>query len=192
MQVVAFIGSPRKKGNTHMLVERVLQGAADSGAETKTIFLNDLKIRECQACMKCKNSSLRCVLNDDMRQLYPIIESADVIVLGSPIYFGYVSGLMKIFIDRWYAYSGVPDEKKLAKGKKILLVIPFGRLDKDLFTSVARQIGQAFKYVFAAKVTSLMVPGVRESGEVSLHDEYLQLTYDTGKLLCSQDVSADS
>lgn len=180
MQVTGFVGSPRKKGNTDYMVQKVLEGAASKGAETRIIYLNELNIKECQACMQCKTKTLRCAVEDDMQSLYPLIDSSDVLVLGSPIYMGYITGLMKTFFDRWYAYAGVPDEKKLLPGKRVFLVLPYRREDKDLFNHVAKQVGQAFKFVFGAKVDSLMVPGVGEAGEVLGRKEYMQKAYDTG------------
>ncbi len=180
MQVTGFVGSPRKKGNTDYMVQKVLEGAASKGAETRIIYLNELNIKECQACMQCKTKALRCAVEDDMQSLYPHIESSDVVVLGSPIYMGYITGMMKTFIDRWYAYAGVPDEKKLPPGKQVFLVLPYRREDKDLFNHVAKQVGQAFKFVFGAKVDSLMVPGVGEAGEVLNRKAYMQKAYDVG------------
>ena len=74
----------------------------------------------------------------------------------------------------------VPDEKKLTPGKRVFLVLPYGREDKDLFIHVAKQTGQTFKYVLGAKVSSLMVPGVMDAGKVLDHEELMQQAYDIG------------
>lgn len=170
MLITGFIGSPRKGGNTDHLMHRILEGASEKNADTRIVYLNDLNIRECQACMQCKEKALRCAVEDDMQSLYPLIDSSDVLILGSPIYMGFISGMMKTFLDRWYAYAGVADEKKLPAGKRIFLVLPYRREEKEIFNHVAKQVGQALKYVFGAKVESLLVPGVGEAGAV-LHRE---------------------
>ncbi|MFC1535042.1 flavodoxin family protein, partial [Thermodesulfobacteriota bacterium] len=73
------------------MVQKILEGASSKGAETRTVYLNDLNIRGCQACMQCKTKLFRCAVKDDMQTLYPLIESSDVMVLGSPIYIGYIT-----------------------------------------------------------------------------------------------------
>ena len=62
MKVTGFVGSPRKNGNTDCLVQKMLEGASTKGAETQIVYLNDLNIKECQACMKCKTEKLRCAV----------------------------------------------------------------------------------------------------------------------------------
>jgi len=162
MEVTGFVGSPRRTGNTSYLVQEILESAARKGVDTQLIHLNGLSIRGCQACMKCKEEPIRCAVDDDMQDLYPAIESSDAVILGSPIYIGNITGLMKTFIDRWYAFAGVEEQKKLPAGKRVVLVLPYGREETDLFNHVAKQIGQALKYVFGAKVESWLVPGLRE------------------------------
>jgi multimeric flavodoxin WrbA len=109
MKVLAFNGSPRKNGTTATLLKKVLEGAASQGAETEFVQLNQLSMKGCQACFSCKKrggkSYGKCALKDDMTQLYGKIEQADAFVLGSPIYFGYVTSESKMFIDRMFPYS---------------------------------------------------------------------------------------
>jgi multimeric flavodoxin WrbA len=185
MKVTGFVGSPRKNGNTDCLVKKILEAASAKVAEIRIVYLNDLNIKECRACMQCKTEEPRCAVEDDMQALYPLIESSDVMVRGSPIYMGYITGIMKIFIDRWYAYARVPEEKKLPPGKKAFLVMPYRRPEEDLFNHVAKQVGQAFKFVFGAKVESLMVPGVGPAGEVLRRQESIKKAYDIGMGLAS-------
>lgn len=174
MRVTGIIGSPRKRGNTDHLVRRILEGASERNAETEIVYLNDLNIRECQACMQCKENTFRCALDDDMQRLYLLIESSDIMVLGSPIYMGNITGLLKIFIDRWYAYIGVPEEERLPLGKRLFLVMPYAREEKDLFNHVPRQIGQAFKYVLGAKVDSWLVSDTKDAGDALQREDLMQ------------------
>lgn len=183
MRVTGFIGSPRKGGNTDHLVRRILESVSEKGLDSDIVYLNDLNIRGCQACMQCKEKALRCAVDDDMQKLYPLIESSDVVVLGSPIYMGNITGMMKTFIDRWYAYAGVADEKKLPAGKRIFLVLPYGREEEDLFDHVAKQIGQMFKYLFAAKVESWLVSGTGAAGVVLQRDDLMQQAWQIGAAL---------
>jgi multimeric flavodoxin WrbA len=104
MKVMAFNGSPRKKWNTATLLEKALEGAASQGAETELIHLYDLDFKGCISCFACKTiggkSYGRCAVEDDLTPVFSMIEEADAIILGSPIYFGTVSGEMKSFMER--------------------------------------------------------------------------------------------
>jgi multimeric flavodoxin WrbA len=104
MKVIAFNGSPRKKWNTATLLEKALQGAASQGAKTELVHLYDLNYKGCISCFACKTkggkSYGRCAVKDDLTPVFRKIEKADAIILGSPIYFGTVSGEMKSFMER--------------------------------------------------------------------------------------------
>jgi multimeric flavodoxin WrbA len=104
MKVIAFNGSPRKKWNTAILLEKALEGAASQGAKTERIHLYDLNYKGCISCFACKTkggkSYGRCAVKDDLTPVFRKIEKADAIILGSPIYFGNVSGEMRSFMER--------------------------------------------------------------------------------------------
>jgi multimeric flavodoxin WrbA len=116
MKVMAFNGSPRKKWNTATLLGQALAGAASQGAATELIHLYDLKFTGCTSCFKCKTiggkSYGRCGVKDDLRPILKKVESADVLILGSPIYFGSVSGEMRSLMERllfpFFTYTDPP------------------------------------------------------------------------------------
>lgn len=102
MRVVAFNGSPRKDGNTAMLIGRVLAALEAEGIETETVRVGGRSIRGCVACYKCfENKDRRCAVDKDM--LNDCLErmlAADGIVLGSPVYFACMTPETKALIDR--------------------------------------------------------------------------------------------
>ena len=104
MKVIAFNGSPRKKWNTATLLEKALEGTASQGAETELIHLYDLNFKGCRSCFACKTkggiSYGRCAAKDDLAPILEKVEEADSIILGSPIYYGTVSGEMRSFMER--------------------------------------------------------------------------------------------
>lgn len=102
MKVVAFNGSPRKQGNTNILLETVLNELKQEGIETEIVHIGTRDIHGCIACGQCrKNGNHKCVFNDDMiNECIEKIKEADGVILGSPVYFADVSGQMKSFIDR--------------------------------------------------------------------------------------------
>jgi multimeric flavodoxin WrbA len=124
MKVMAFNGSPRKKWNTATLLEKALEGAASQGAKTELIHLYDLNFKGCISCFACKTkggkSYGRCAVKDDLTPVFRKIEKADAIILGSPIYFGTVSGEMKSFLERLlFPYSVYTDPPQSLFPKKI-------------------------------------------------------------------------
>jgi multimeric flavodoxin WrbA len=104
MNVIAINGSPRKKWNTASLLEHVLEGAASVGADTELVHLYDLDYKGCTSCFSCKlkggKSYGKCAMNDDLTPVLDKIAGADAFILGSPIYFGIVTGEMRSFMER--------------------------------------------------------------------------------------------
>jgi multimeric flavodoxin WrbA len=104
MKLIAICGSARKKGNTAKMLNQVIEGAKSRGAETEYINLFDLHYTDCISCYACKlkgsKSSAHCTLNDDLKPLLEGIEKSDALVLGSPVYYGNLSGQMRSFTNR--------------------------------------------------------------------------------------------
>jgi len=104
-KVIAVNGSPRKKWNTATLLEKTLEGASSQGAQTELIHLYDLGFKGCISCFACKTRGGgnygRCAVKDDLTPVFARIEKSDAVVLGSPIYFGAVTGEMRSFLERW-------------------------------------------------------------------------------------------
>jgi len=100
MKIVAIHGSPRTiRSNTRRLAALVLEGAADSGAETEMIDLSDHHITPCTACEGCSLTGT-CVFDDDVAALVERMQEADAVIFGSPVYIDNISGQMKVFFDR--------------------------------------------------------------------------------------------
>jgi len=101
MKVVAFNGSPRKNGNTQLLLETVLAEVAAEGIDTEIVPLAGKKLHGCIACYKCfENKDRRCAVKDDMNGCIAKMLEADAVVIGSPTYFANVSTEVKALIDR--------------------------------------------------------------------------------------------
>jgi multimeric flavodoxin WrbA len=94
--------SPRKGGNTEILISEALAGAQESGAKVELLRICEMKIAPCDGCETCHQSG-ECKIKDDMQKVYKKMLTADGIIIGSPVYFWTVSGQTKIFMDRTYA-----------------------------------------------------------------------------------------
>jgi multimeric flavodoxin WrbA len=104
MNVIGINGSPRQQWNTATLVKKALEGAAAQGATTELFHLYDLDYKGCKSCFACKlrggKSYGKCVLGDDLAPVLEKIAAADALVIGSPIYFGSVTGETRSFLER--------------------------------------------------------------------------------------------
>jgi multimeric flavodoxin WrbA len=102
MHAVAISGSPRKSGNTETLLQRCLDGLATKGITGDLISLRDKTIKGCRACAACsRNRDKQCnTKDDDFHPVFAAMQSADIIVVGSPVYFGSATPEMMALLDR--------------------------------------------------------------------------------------------
>ena len=105
MKVLALNGSARKDWNTAKMLEAALDGAKSVGAEVKMVNLFDLNYKGCHGCSACKLLGGKfygaCAQQDDLTEILEEAKNADVLLLGSPMYFGDVTGMMRNFIERF-------------------------------------------------------------------------------------------
>ncbi|WP_292464231.1 flavodoxin family protein [Methanolobus sp.] len=135
MKVVGFVGSPRKNGNTDVLVQQVLDGAMEAGAEVEKVYINDMNLRGCQGCDYCRTVD-GCKIKDDMTKAYDALKNADGFVFGSPIYFFQFTGQMRLFIDRCFALLNPDFSSRLIPGKKAVIVGAHGAPEAGVFNGV--------------------------------------------------------
>ena len=103
MKVMAINGSPRENGNTAALLGAALDAAASAGAQTELVNLYGLKYSGCLSCFACKRrggEKCRCFLDDELSPVLELVLASDALLLGSPVYFGDVSGQMRCFLER--------------------------------------------------------------------------------------------
>lgn len=105
MKAVGIAGSPRKNGNTEIIVDYCLKAMAGEGLETETISLAGLDITGCKNCGYCYEHPGECAIKDDLQPVREKMEAADGIIIGSPVYFGSASALVKGLLER-IGFSG--------------------------------------------------------------------------------------
>jgi multimeric flavodoxin WrbA len=105
VKAIAINGSPRRTWNTATMIEKALEGAAAAGAEIELIHLVDLDFKGCMSCFGCKRIGNphfgKCNYHDALTPVLEKASEADVLLLGSPIYIGEVTGMMRNFIERF-------------------------------------------------------------------------------------------
>ena len=188
VRVLGLFGSPRRGGNTEILLEEVLRGAEKEGAKVERLYLSDFTITPCKECHGCDETG-NCVILDDMEKIYPKLLEADVVILASPIFFYGVTAWTKALIDRSQALWV----------RKYLLKEPSlgkeGKKRKGFFISLGATKGQkvfegsilTVKYFFdtfnADYAGDLLFRGVEAKGDILKHPEALQQAFEAGRRL---------
>ncbi|WP_419780948.1 flavodoxin family protein [Maridesulfovibrio sp.] len=132
--ILGIEGSPRKKGNSHKMLEAVLTGASKLAIATETVHLRDLKYEPCIGCEICRKEKACRRFEDDMTDLYPKLENAKGLVLISPVHNYNVTAWMKAFIDRLYCYYNFEDTRPRAWSSRLA-----GQGRKAIIGAVAEQ-----------------------------------------------------
>jgi multimeric flavodoxin WrbA len=170
MKVIAFNGSPRKKWNTATLLEKALEGASSQGAETELIHLYDLSYKGCISCFSCKikngKSYGRCAVKDDLKPILNKVHDADAIILGSPIYFGMPTGVIRSFMERLLFQYLIYDENHSFLFKRS---IPTGLIYTMNYDRTLMGIEMTFKRCFGAAET-LMVTDTYQFDDYSKYE----------------------
>ncbi len=187
MKVLGIAGSPRRGGNTDLLLGEVMRGAASRGAEVKTIVLNDLKIDPCQHCDACLEAG-RCRVEDDMQMVYRELENADRIVLASPIQFMGITAQMKAMIDRCQALWARKYVLKLPplgnrRERKGLFISVGGRRIANLFEPALATVKTLFRILEITYAGELLFPGIDEKGAIAKHPDALRQAFLAGQKL---------
>jgi multimeric flavodoxin WrbA len=161
MKVIGIVGSPRVGGNTDQLVQQILAGAAEKGAETKIYNLATMNIGGCLGCYACKKDG-ECVQKDDMQSLYPEISSADVMVVGTPVYMGQMTSKLMAFVERLLPFIDVNFTTRLQGNKGIVLAFTQGSPDSKAFAPYFQQIMNTFKFIGFTPTEIVVAPGMRD------------------------------
>ncbi|MBQ8036067.1 MAG: flavodoxin family protein [Proteobacteria bacterium] len=163
MKALFINGSPRKNFNTVEALESAMKGAQAAGDETERINLYDLQYKGCMSCFACKlkNSKTEgvCAIKDALRPVLEKCKEADILVLGSPIYYSSVTGMMRSFMERlmFPAGSYVLDENGkpnnyFKNGKKTAMIytmnVPEEALDAYNYPQILKANADCMKMVF--------------------------------------------
>ncbi|MGD2081000.1 MAG: flavodoxin family protein [Nitrospirota bacterium] len=184
MNVIAFMGSPRRGGNTETLLKEALGGA---GLEARVFDLNDMQIKPCQHCGGCEDTG-QCIIPDDMEQVSSAIRAADRIILSTPVFFSGVSAQAKAMIDRCQQFWC---EKYLLKkeipagehGRRGLLLVVGGMKNAQGVECVGRTAKAWFRSVSVPEHRTLAYTGVDAMGDILKHPTALRDALEAGREL---------
>ncbi len=190
MRIMGISGSPRRGGNSDLILENILQGAEESGATTGSIFLSDLSFTSCIGCERCRKDKICTRFEDDLTPVYPRILEARGMVLVSPVYNYNVTSWMKAFIDRLYCYYDFDDERprgwssRLAnQGRQALLTIVAEQTVKEDLGVTMEALRLPIKALGYEIVDEMPVLGMFEAGVVGKNAGVLDRATEMGKTL---------
>lgn len=191
MRVLGLHGSPRRGGNSELLLDEALRGARDAGAETRLIHLAELRISGCTECNDCYSDG-ECSTADDMERVYEALEWADRIIFGSSIFFMGLPSQAKAVVDRMQRFwvrkyvLKLPYPRAEGAPRRLGIFIGVGGTrGENLFEGVSQTIKYFFDAIDVEPLTGryVLVRGVDEKGGVSTRKSSLEAAYAAGREL---------
>jgi len=188
MKVLGLFGSPRRGGNTDLLLEEMLRGAQSRGAEIEKIFLSDWDISGCRECRRCEIDG-NCVIKDQMQKLYPKLLQTDYIILASPIFFYGVTAQAKRMIDRcqalWarkYILKKTSVQEKSARRKGWFISVAGSRGEK-VFQGAILTVRYFFDALNVEYAGELTFGRIDSKGAIKKHPSGLKEAFEAGQRL---------
>ena len=177
MRILALVGSPRREGNTDLLVEQILEGSRTRGHTAEKLFLYDYTISLCVDCRNCKKGDYVCCVNDEMQKIYPRMEAADLIIFGTPLYWYGPTAKMKLLVDRMRPFVA----NGRLRGKKAVVVAPSAEGAKAC-GSLLEMFRLCFEYLGMEFAGEVLVKAY-EKGEVLKNRREIERAYEFGASL---------
>lgn len=188
MKILAIYGSPRREGNTSLLLLQAVAGARQAGAEVEEVVLRDLRMSPCLELYGCKKDG-RCIIRDDFQRVYDQLLACQALMLASPIFFYTVSAHTKILMDRcqslWvkkYWIDQVPFGQGEIK-RKGLFISAGATGGKRLFDGTLLSIRYFFDVLDMELWHALLYRRLDFEGDVLRHPEYLDEAFQAGEAL---------
>lgn len=189
-KIIALYGSPRRNGNTAVLLKKAVEGARDAGAEVEEIMLRDLKISPCLEIYGCTQSG-ECAIKDDFQMVRNKILDSSGLMLASPVFFYSVSSHTKILMDRfqslWVKKNWVEKTAGNRQGlkRKGLLISVGATRGKRLFDGMLLTVRYFFDVLDMELWKALLYRQLDFQDDVLQHPEYLEEAYKTGRAFAS-------
>ena len=180
-RILGIMGSPRKKGNTHVLLKKILEGATTCGADTEIVLLGDVVVGECDGCHACWRGK-QCPRMDDMNDLYPKIAESDALIFATPVYWYGPTALMKAFLDR-FVYFNCPENREKIAGKTCVLAVVFEEDSGEAAGPLVDMFEKSFQYLEVNHAETILVPGVTKRGEVAEKEGAMTRAFELGRTL---------
>jgi multimeric flavodoxin WrbA len=188
IRVLGIFGSPRKGGNTELLLEEALKGAAQEGAEVERLHVSQFHITPCTECLHCYEKG-ECVIGDDMQQIYPRLLGSDIIILASPIFFYGITAWAKALVDRSQALWSRkyilkdPTLGKEGKRRKGFLISVGGTKGQKVFDGAILTAKYFFDVLNADYAGELVFKNTDAKGDIQKQPDTLRQAFEAGRKL---------
>ena len=165
MSILIISGSPRKGGNTELLVEAFAKGAAEHH-HVEIVSVRDYKVNPCLGCNACfKSEANTCAQKDDMTVIYEKMSQADMLVIASPVYFYSISAQLKAVIDRFH--NPIRDTFHI---KKMAILLVGAASLPELFDAILTEYNLCLKFFDIEDAGKVLVRGVKDKGDINNTD----------------------
>jgi multimeric flavodoxin WrbA len=192
MKVLGIYGSPRRGGNSDLLLDRALEGAASSGAAVDRLAVRDLKISGCLECGGCDDTGA-CVVEDDMDVVYPKLQENEVIIMAAPMFFYGVPAQLKALVDRSQALwskrrlEKTPEQLKTYDHGRGYLIAVGATKGETMFDGSKRMAKYFYDALDMRYEGGLFYPQVEKKGGIRDHPGALQEAFELGRKAVSGD-----
>ncbi|NPA95954.1 MAG: flavodoxin family protein [Thermodesulfobacteria bacterium] len=186
--ILLFLGSPRRGGNTDILAEAFTNGAKSVGASVERVRLMDLKFSPCIECGGCDDSGT-CILKDDFTPFYKKMEEADVVVLSSPMFFYNITAASQAMVERtqafWVRQYVLKSGKIGGKTRDGIFLSAGATKGKLLFEGSLRVMRYFFDAIGGSLEAAVLVRGVEKKGDIEKQPDVLESAENLGKCAAS-------
>jgi len=188
-KIAAIYGSPRKDGNTAILMDQFLKGVEEredypeAEVEIKKILVSSLDISPCRECCSCSKTG-ECIILDDMQDVYKILLGADFIAVASPIFFTTVSGYLKALIDRCqrlWVLKYEHNKRIVKKARNGIFISTSGSGSRTIFECSRKVIRSFFDVLFVDYFTDFVFNNMDKKGDILKDERSLSALYEFGK-----------
>jgi len=186
MYILGIHGSPRKNGNTEILLDSFLEGVKSSKINFEKIRLAELSYQPCIECGECEKTG-ECILNDDFQELYKKLIKVDFLVIATPVFFYSHTSYVQAFFERFQAFWArkylLNLSHPLHKTPKGILISVGATKGKKIFESMIRSFKYVLDTIYGVYIGGLFFRKIEKKGEILKYPEYLELAKNLGQKL---------
>jgi multimeric flavodoxin WrbA len=189
--VLGIAGSPRRGGNTDLLLQEAINGAASKGAEAKIIIISEMNVAPCRHCDGCLETG-QCVVKDDMESVHQLLRQVDRLILASPIFFMGLTAQTKAMVDRCQSLwvlkyvLRLPVATNSGGERKGAFISVGGGKTSNLFQPAIATVKSLFKTLEVTYSGELLFSGIEEKGAIAQHPTALSQAFSLGQKLVEE------
>ena len=187
--VIGLLGSPLPEGNTAILLDRALRGAADTGCTVEKIEVNNLDFQACMEMMFCREHET-CIIDDDMQQMYQKFREMDSLIVATPVMTMGIPGKLKSFIDRFQVFFMAKYMRNqplvaadIRSRRKSLVICISGMKIPEVFIGAKLTIRAFLDIIDCQYSDELLISDMDTIRDIRSRQDLLDAAYTKGRLL---------